>query len=56
MQRESIPENLQEWVKLREIARKDGNFSIADTFRLKIVEAGWQVTDTVDGPRLEKRK
>jgi hypothetical protein len=56
LKRDSIPENLQDWVQLRETARKIGNFSAADAFRAKITEAGWKVTDTGEGPRLERIK
>jgi hypothetical protein len=49
-----IPSEVQSLVKQRETARDNQNWGQADNLRDKIVESGWQVKDTPDGPVVEK--
>ncbi|OGF61752.1 cysteine--tRNA ligase [Candidatus Giovannonibacteria bacterium RIFCSPLOWO2_01_FULL_44_40] len=46
------PKEVLSLLKKREIARKAGNFAIADEIRRKIKQLGWQVKDTPSRPEL----
>jgi hypothetical protein len=53
---EPAPDQLIEWLQQREMARKAGDYPLADSLRKKIEECGWKILDTADGSRLEKSK
>lgn len=50
-----IPTEVQKLVKEREKARAEKNFTVADTLRSEIEDAGFILTDTDDGTFLEKK-
>lgn len=52
--KEGIPEEIIKMAEERQTARKEKNFTKADSLRDKIKEAGWQVEDTPSGPRITK--
>ena len=52
---DSAPAKLQKLAEQREQARMDKDFSRADELRQQIEEAGFEVEDTPDGPRLLKK-
>jgi cysteinyl-tRNA synthetase len=41
-------------VEQREVARNQRDWNQADALRQEIIDSGWQVMDTPDGPVLEK--
>jgi GT2 family glycosyltransferase len=45
-----IPDRVRKWVAAREQHRRHGDFSAADALRQRIAGAGYEVTDTPDGP------
>ncbi|MBI2452903.1 MAG: cysteine--tRNA ligase [Parcubacteria group bacterium] len=49
------PAEIQTLLEEREKARKSNNWNKADELRDRILEAGWQIDDTSDGPRLKKK-
>jgi len=49
-----VPPTVQALVEQREAARNQRDWNQADAFRQEIVDSGWQVMDTPDGPVLEK--
>lgn len=50
-----IPDVINEKVAARERAREQKDFERADTLRAEIQEAGFDITDTEDGPALTRR-
>jgi cysteinyl-tRNA synthetase len=51
---EEIPPELQELVKQREEARKSKDWEKADNIRRKLMEYGWEIRDTPEGPKLKR--
>ena len=51
---EGVPAELEELALQRERARKEKNWSLADTLRDKILAQGYLVEDTPKGPRLKR--
>ncbi len=49
------PDGVLRWLEQREAARKARDWARADALRERIQQAGWQVQDTPDGPRLLRR-
>lgn len=52
---ESIPEALTELLEIRQRARAQKDFKLADECRKKIDESGFAIEDTPKGPRLKKK-
>jgi len=50
----SIPDEVKKLVQEREDARKKKDWARADILRRKISEEGFQVSDTFEGPKIEK--
>ncbi len=48
----AVPEDIQRLVQQRETLRRKGQYEQADKLRAQIEQAGWQVEDAPDGPRL----
>ncbi|HOJ32543.1 MAG TPA: cysteine--tRNA ligase [Candidatus Hydrogenedentes bacterium] len=55
LQAEPIPEQIIALVEERAAARRHKNFARADEIRAKLLELGWIVEDTPNGPNLKKR-
>ncbi|HMW32297.1 MAG TPA: cysteine--tRNA ligase [bacterium] len=53
---EEIPAEIQAWADARVLARKEKRWADADTFRDKITAAGYDIKDTPQGIKVEKRK
>jgi cysteinyl-tRNA synthetase len=51
----NIPQEIQELVKQRELARKNRDFATADKIREQIILLGWIVEDTPFGTKIRKR-
>jgi cysteinyl-tRNA synthetase len=49
---ESLPAEVAEIVRKRELARKSKDFALADALRDELVEAGYRLEDTASGPRV----
>lgn len=47
---------LMDLLNQRNIARRDGNFQLADQIRMKIELSGWRIADTPGGSMVEKMK
>lgn len=52
---EGLPENIQQLLKDREAARTSKDFTAADDLRQKIEAAGYTLTDSSEGQKLEKK-
>lgn len=52
LERELVPDDIQQLVTEREEARRQGNFERADVLRIEIEKKGFRVEDTSHGPRL----
>lgn len=50
----SLPENIRQAVENREKARSEKDFKVADELREKVFEAGYNIEDSSDGPRVFK--
>ncbi len=50
----SIPEEVKRLIEKREKARKQKNWAESDSLRNIIREYGFSVTDTPDGPKINK--
>ena len=50
----ALEQELQELVELRELCRREGRYEEADEARQKILAAGYEVRDTLQGPKLVK--
>ena len=53
---EEVPEEIQELVALRQQARAEKRWQDADTLREHIMNAGWELMDTPEGPKLKPRR
>jgi hypothetical protein len=53
---QSPPDQILDLVKKRELARQQKNWHQADDLREQILNLGWQILDTEEGPELEKIK
>ena len=51
---EKPSDEISQFLKEREEARKVRDFTSADLLRQKIYDLGWEIQDTPDGPRLKK--
>jgi cysteinyl-tRNA synthetase len=51
----SIPENIQKLAQERQEAKKNKDFSRADAIRKEVENAGYTITDSKDGPIIEKK-
>ncbi len=51
----SIPENIQRLAQERQEAKKNKDFSRADEIRKEVENAGYTITDSKDGPIIEKK-
>ena len=51
----SIPENIQKLAQERQEAKKNKDFSRADEIRKEVENAGYTITDSKDGPIIEKK-
>jgi hypothetical protein len=49
----TVTQGVRDLVQQREDARKQRNWAAADALRDQIAALGWQVRDTVDGPKVE---
>ena len=56
VEEESIPEELQEALRLRQHARREKNWKLADSYRDKIQTRGYCIEDSPQGPRLKKMR
>lgn len=56
VEEESIPEDLQEALRLRQHARREKNWKLADSYRDKIQTRGYCIEDSPQGPRLKKMR
>jgi cysteinyl-tRNA synthetase len=53
---ETVPDHILEQVQLRQQARKDKRFKDADALRIQVTEAGYEIEDTPQGPRVRAKK
>ena len=53
--REEVPAEVMEMVERRAEARLQRDFGTADALRAEILEAGFEVDDLPDGPRVSRR-
>ena len=53
---ESVPDDVLAFVDERKKAREEKNFELADKLRDKILEKGYIVEDTPEGPKIKKRQ
>lgn len=53
---ETVPEHILELVQQRQLARKDKRFKDADALRIQVTEAGFDIEDTPQGPRVRAKK
>jgi len=53
---ESAPDDVVALVEQRQLARKEKRWKDADTLRDQILAAGYEVKDTPQGPKVERRK
>jgi cysteinyl-tRNA synthetase len=56
VEEEYIPEDLQEALRLRQHARREKNWKLADSYRDKIQTRGYCIEDSPQGPRLKKMR
>ena len=52
---EEVPAEVLEKVMQRQQARRDKNFALADTIRNQLLEQGWVIEDTPQGPRVKQK-
>ncbi len=52
---EEVPAEVLEKVMQRQQARRDKNFALADTIRNQLLEQGWVIEDTPQGPRVKRK-
>ena len=55
LKKDVAPDEVMNLVSLREEARKNKDFAKSDEFRSKILEFGYEVKDTPDGPKVYKQ-
>jgi cysteinyl-tRNA synthetase len=53
---ETIPGELQALLEERQQARQDKRWQDADRIRQQIIDSGYELEDTPQGPRLKRRK
>jgi cysteinyl-tRNA synthetase len=53
---ESVPPGILQWVEARAQARKEKNWAESDRIRSLLTEAGWDVKDSAEGPKLRRLK
>ena len=53
---DEIPESILSLAEERQIARKARNWSLADALRERISDAGYEVEDTVNGPKIKRKR
>lgn len=51
-----IPEHIASMVEARQIARAEKRWQDADTLRNEILQAGYEIEDTPQGPRVKRKK
>jgi cysteinyl-tRNA synthetase len=51
---EAIPDDIMELVEQRTVARKEKRWQDADALRVHVTEAGYEIEDTPQGPRVRK--
>jgi cyanophycinase-like exopeptidase len=51
-----VPEHIIKIAEAREVARKNKDWRLSDQIREQLEEAGWKISDTVQGPLVTKRK
>lgn len=56
MQRDETPEEVQTLLDERERARKDGDYAKADALRAELLQRGYTVLDTSEGPVATRKK
>lgn len=52
---EAIPESIMTLVEQRTVARKEKRWQDADALRAQVTEAGYEIEDTPQGPRVRRR-
>ncbi|MGC8738582.1 MAG: cysteine--tRNA ligase [Candidatus Hydrogenedens sp.] len=52
---DEIPAEVLEKVMQRQQARREKNFTLADTIRNQLLEQGWVIEDTPQGPRVKRK-
>jgi hypothetical protein len=50
----SVPEHIHKLVEAREIARINKDWRLSDQLRAQVEEAGWKISDTAQGPLVNK--
>jgi len=55
-EKETVPKDVKDLVKQRELARKDKNWNKADLIRGEITKLGFSVDDTASGPVVKKKQ
>jgi len=53
---DEIPAEIESLVQQRQAARKEKHWQEADALRVKLLAAGYEVEDTPDGPRIQKKE
>jgi len=53
---DEIPESILSLAEERQIARKARNWSLADALRERISDAGYEVEDTLNGPKIKRKR
>jgi cysteinyl-tRNA synthetase len=53
---ETIPEAIITLVQRRQLARQEKRWQDADALREQVTQAGYEIEDTPQGPRLRKKK
>jgi cysteinyl-tRNA synthetase len=53
---EVIPDEIKQLVEQRTLARKEKRWADADNLRQQVLEAGFEIEDTPQGPRVKSRK
>ena len=51
----AVPENIQKLAQERQEAKNSKDFSRADEIRKEVENAGYTITDSKDGPIIEKK-
>ncbi|HEX7974115.1 MAG TPA: hypothetical protein VF498_06885, partial [Anaerolineales bacterium] len=53
---ETVPDGILALVQQRQQARAEKRWKDADSIRLQVTEAGYEIEDTPQGPRVKTRK
>jgi cysteinyl-tRNA synthetase len=51
---DDVPDQVKELLEQRDLARKDGDYALADRLRDEIVKNGYSVLDTAGGQKISK--